>query len=149
MVQVLQQPFNPNGYNLTDPGVVHCKAGCEEKLYSGALYCNHVCRGEYKCSKLCKDIGFDRHVYCLTDEFGPNEYSQTRIINGIYPAIKTSCLKDYASLVRHRVEKMFPIELLKRLCGQRSPPKQTGLLSIDLLLENNRKILIISCYSIK
>lgn len=52
----------------------------------------------------------------LWDEFGydiPHHYDQT-------------CFRDYASYVRHKVEKMFPIQLLERVCNDRKSNNFAG-----------------------
>lgn len=53
-------------------------------------------------------------VFCLHDDFGESEYY---IDNYMDP----TCVVDYADLVRHRVENMFPVKLLNSLCvGEKS-----------------------------
>lgn len=52
------------------------------------------------------------HGLCLYDDFGEDTF--------VFPA----CAYDYALLVRHRVEELFPVELLSKLCVK--PPQTTG-----------------------
>lgn len=65
--------------------------------------------GTLSCEKGCSN------KYCLKDDFGDDAYS--------FPP--NSCVMDYALLVRHRVEKMFPVELLDSSCS--NPLRPTGI----------------------
>lgn len=73
-----------------------------------------------KCARGCDN---STNFICIRDEFGPAEFS----------AVHEDCLKEYAGLVRHRVEEMFPIELLHELCGDRKPNTPTGNLNFLFL----------------
>lgn len=58
----------------------------------------------------------DPYAICLKDKFSQSEYSATDA-NGII---------DYAALVRHRIEDLFPIDVVKTLCIDRQPQIPTG-----------------------
>lgn len=94
LLEVMSLPFNPNGYNKTEPAVIDCEKGCK----SNRTY---------------------PHELCLKDNFGQGEYDVKN--NG-----SLTCVQDYAALIRHRVEKLFPIELMDNLCVDRYPKEITG-----------------------
>lgn len=128
-MDVLRRPFNEYGYNETNPGTLRCDSGCE-KPYP-PTYCNSVCRqfrNERNCKRRqCNNYGLDQHSYCVIDAFGTNKYSHDNIINVKDPAEQSfPCVTDYVSLVRHRVEDMFPVALLNKMCDRR-PRNLTGL----------------------
>lgn len=60
---------------------------------------------------------------CLKDAFNEDDYY---VANYLHPV----CIVDYAALLRHRVEQLFPTEIMNKMCD-RKPPKPTG--KIELL----------------
>lgn len=129
VMDALKQPYNEYGYNQSNPGTLHCDSGCE-KPYP-PTYCNSVCRqfrGEINCQRAqCNNYELDRHSYCVVDAFGTNKYHHDDIINIKSPTSEQSfpCVSDYVGLVRHRVEDIFPVALLNKMCDRR-PRKLTG-----------------------
>lgn len=76
------------------------------------------------CSPGCTDKA---NQFCLIDAFG-EEQQNLNIGNGIM----FECVSEYTGLVRYRTEKMFPVELLDKLCGNRKPHTKTGMLRLAL-----------------
>lgn len=68
-----------------------------------------------ECQKISENRSFSPTNNGLLDEFG---YSIPFHYN-------SSCFSEYASYVRHRVEKKFPIQLLEKICHAK-PLKPTG-----------------------
>lgn len=129
VMDALKQPFNEYGYNDTNPGTLHCDGGCE-KPYP-PTYCNGVCRqfrNERNCKRAqCNHYEMDQHSYCVVDGFGRNKFSHDNIINIKKPLSEQAfpCVSEYVGLVRHRVEDMFPVSFLNKMCDRR-PRNQTG-----------------------
>lgn len=71
------------------------------------------------CDLDCDLYGMDSTDACVRDEFDAGIYSGRNFGNH-------TCLEDYAAFVRHRVEKLFPVEILSRLCIDRKPQQLTG-----------------------
>lgn len=92
--KVISLPYNPNGYNETNPGEINCKKGC--------------------------DLDRTPNEFCLEDKFS-NNFLECSIKNGT-----SVCMEDYGKLIRHQVEKLFPIALLDKLCADRKPKIPTG-----------------------
>lgn len=67
-----------------------------------------------KCYNGCMNSTKKIRYICIKDEYGFNEY----YIQAVYG---TSCVKDYAALVKKRVEDFFPVEMLSSLCKPRTP----------------------------
>lgn len=137
VMDALKQPFNENGYNQTNPGILHCDSGCE-KPYP-VTYCKSVCRqyrNERNCVRTqCKHYELDHHSYCISDAFGSNKYNHNDIIDGRNPTSVSSfpCVSDYVGLVRHRVENIFPVAILDKLCDRRQRKKTDyGWLTIHI-----------------
>lgn len=130
VMDVLRRPFNEYGYNETNPGILHCESGCEKPFPT--KHCDSVCRqfrDERNCKRAqCNHYELDMHSYCVIDKFGTNRYSHDDIIDikNQKPDDKFPCVTDYVSLVRHRVEDMFPVALLDKMCDRRQR-KLTGL----------------------
>lgn len=76
--------------------------------------------GVIDCGKGCKENRTFPIELCLKDQFSEDEYD-VKNDNGTL-----TCVEDYAALLRHRVEKLFPIELLNTLCVDRFPRELTG-----------------------
>lgn len=94
LATIMSLPYNPHGYNSTNPPVIDCQPDCETgRMFSGD--------------------------FCLMDKFSVRSYYS----NGIGAS---ACMIDYATLVRHRVEKLFPVELLGSLCIDRESHVPTG-----------------------
>lgn len=93
-VKVISLPYNPNGYNESNPGEIDCKKGC--------------------------DLNRTPNEFCLEDKFSNNLF-ECSIKNGT-----SACVEDYGKLIRHHVEKLFPIALLDSLCADRKPKMPTG-----------------------
>lgn len=68
--------------------------------------------------------GCDSNLMMLTDACVKDKFS-TEIYSGRNLGLKT-CLGDLAALLRHRVEKLFPVEQLKSLCNEQKPKQPTG-----------------------
>lgn len=76
---------------------------------------NQTNPGAIDCVKARKD-----QMEIIADTYGSNAY---------YVGIDeytTTCIIDYVSLVRHRIEALFPVEQLKKMCVNRAPKKPTG-----------------------
>lgn len=129
VMDALKQPYNEYGYNQTNPGILQCDSGCEKPYPE--TYCKSVCRqyrDERNCMRAqCNRYELDQHSYCVTDAFGSNKYNHKDIIDGKDPTAVPAfpCVSDYVGLVRHRVENIFPVALLDKLCDRR-PRKRTG-----------------------
>lgn len=67
------------------------------------------------CEQGCKN----RVSHCLTDTFGTVEY----YVSNEYTS---TCVTDLLKFIRYRVEKLFPIDLLDKLCVNRAPKIPTG-----------------------
>lgn len=72
-----------------------------------------------ECDLDCDLYGMDSTDACVRDEFDAGIYSGQNFGT-------QTCLEDYAAFLRHRVEKLFPIELLSSLCIDRKPQQSTG-----------------------
>lgn len=73
--------------------------------YGVAIHCDIGCR---------PDVSFS---FCLKDKFSTVELLGTEASN---------CVIDYAALVRHHVEEMFPIDVIKDQCPNRDPRTPSG-----------------------
>lgn len=71
------------------------------------------------CEKGCKSNRTYPMELCLKDNFSQDEYDVQN--NG-----SLTCVHDYAALIRHRVETLFPIELMNNLCVERYSRETTG-----------------------
>lgn len=87
-------------------------------LYNPNGY-NQTSPGEIDCKKGC-ELDHAPNEYCLEDKFSNNSFECT-IKGG-----KSVCVEDYGKLIRHRVEKLFPVDLLDKLCSDRKPKIPTG-----------------------
>lgn len=92
LFDVMSMPYNPNGYNKTNPGAIDCDKGC-------------------KWNKLC-----------LKDEFSSEEF----YVKITKDDKSMKCVHDYAALIRYRVEQLFPIELMSKLCIDQKSKQITG-----------------------
>lgn len=72
--------------------------------------------GILHCSLGCTDFGTNDKKFCLVDMFGQERYK----------IIQNDCISEYVGLLRHRTEKMFPVELLDKECINRAPRTLTG-----------------------
>lgn len=89
-----------------------------EHGYGVAIRCDIGCR---------PDVSFS---FCLKDEFSAVDLLGTDPI----------CVIDYAALVRHHVEGMFPIDVLKNQCIDREPRTASGnTFQCTLVVENTFK----------
>lgn len=70
----------------------------------------------------------DDKKYCLIDEFGQGQRMNLKKGDGI----STDCIAEYVGLVRHRTEKMFPVEILDKLCVDRKARTPTGMIFLRL-----------------
>lgn len=73
------------------------------------------------CDKGCDLYELESSDACVMDAFEAGIYSGQNF--GTH-----TCLEDYAALLRHRTEKLFPVELLSSLCVDRKPRMATGKL---------------------
>lgn len=84
-------------------------------------------QGMLTCDKSCEQ---SNGLVCIKDELNVDEYN----------AFDPVCLTDYPALVRYRVEEMFPVVLLNRLCGDQPPKTPTGnfsrLINTSLFIKN-------------
>lgn len=78
--------------------------------------------GIFQCKPGCRD---DHKAWCLVDEFGDVEYDLKTVV-------MVDCISEYVGLVRHRTEKLFPVEVLDNLCVDRKPRKPTGKIETTL-----------------
>lgn len=89
--------------------------------YNPLGYAAEDSSGISHCTPGCTDN--DKSV-CLIDEFG--EGQKLNLKNG--DGISFDCITEYVGLVRHRTEKMFPVEMLDKLCVDRKPRTPTGMI---------------------
>ena len=68
---------------------------------------SHTIPATIRCEKGCNNPN-SMSNFCVLDEFGPQQYQGS----------STDCPMDYAELVRYRVEEMFPVDLLAKLCNR-------------------------------
>lgn len=83
------------------------------------IYTNVNTTGVLRCNKgKCSDV----LNYCLNDLFDGTSFvlQQNELDND------NQCMQDYVAVLRYNVEKMFPVELLKKLCGVVKVKKPTG-----------------------
>lgn len=92
LVDVMALPYNGNGYNATNPGVIDCERHCNASQPA--------------------TIGGQ---ICLKDEFSDIDFHMT-----------LECVASYAKFIRYRIEKLFPIDIMDKLCVDREPKKPTG-----------------------
>lgn len=71
------------------------------------------------CERGCKSNQTHPSELCLKDKFSKDEYDEKN--DGTL-----TCVQDYAALVRHRIENLFPIDVMSKLCVDRDPKKITG-----------------------
>lgn len=69
-----------------------------------------------ECQKIGENRSFSPSTNGLWDEFGYFIPFRNNL----------TCFSDYASYVRHRVERMFPIQLLERVCNEKKRSAPTG-----------------------
>lgn len=62
--------------------------------------------------------GTQSNAFWLRDEFGTDEYWVNKE--------DSTCVEDYVALVRHRVEEIFPVDLLNKVCVDPKPNIPTG-----------------------
>lgn len=78
-------------------------------------YTEHGYGVNIRCDIGCRpDVSFS---FCLRDKFSAVELLGT----------DPDCVIDYAALVRHHVEEMFPIDALKNQCSDREPQTPSGI----------------------
>lgn len=87
--------YNQYGYNTTIPPTIRCTQGCTMSVVDSS----------------------NRNLFCVKDDFGINR-------SIVYYSGTVSCITDYALLVRHTVEHLFPVDRLDELCVD--PPSTTG-----------------------
>lgn len=95
----------------------------EKSRRSNDIYSNVNSSGVLRCEsygKGCSDYFtiLNENTYCISDSFGSNKFMVKKD--------QIDCMEDYIALLRHNVEKMFPIELLKQICDKETPKKPTG-----------------------
>lgn len=71
------------------------------------------------CNWGCDDDEMGIMEACTMDKFSGDIYSGRNM--GSH-----SCFEEYACLLRHRVEELFPVEQLKNLCTEHNPKQPTG-----------------------
>lgn len=88
---------------------------------------------ELECERRCEGAKDKKsNKFCLKDLFGSIEYQVN--IN------ETKCVKDYLALIRRRVDKLFPIDLMKKNCDDSLMTKKpTGEFKIQFKLVSNLK----------
>lgn len=120
LVDVMSVPFNRNGYNLSSPGeIAHCQRDCNPKEESS-------------------------YVFCLKDNFSTDEYLNLFTIH--YPNKNASplCVMEMAFYIRHRVEKLFPVDMLEKECINRLPQRPTGIVHLSYFSLFTQLTLLIS-----
>lgn len=71
------------------------------------------------CERGCESSGtFTSTRICLNDTFSTAKF--------LIENDEKTCILEYASMIRHRVEKLFPINLLKKECVNRASMNTTG-----------------------
>lgn len=74
------------------------------------------------CRKDCGPTPYYLASTCMTDDFGAIELeANPQRTRRIKPEINDACWEGYTSFVRHKVEEMFPVELLDSLCKREKP----------------------------
>lgn len=96
LVKVMSLPYNPHGYNRSNSGLIDCDPNCS----------------------LNRPRTQGDEVVCLNDAFSEVNYYVSSFTSA-------NCKEDYAALLRHRVEELFPIEIMNKLCDHK-PRKPTG-----------------------
>lgn len=86
-----------------------------ENGYGVAIHCDSGCQPDVP------------HSSCLKDKFSAVEYTA---------ADGSVCVIDYAALVRHHVEELFPTDVLKSQCIDRKPQNSTGYGWITINLQS-------------
>lgn len=87
----LARPYDPMGYTDDKPATLHCNAGCSTS-------------------------GYFAKKTCLVDRFGDGKYYFPYWTNRTHFNVVYECISEYAGLLRYRTEKMFPVELMDKLC---------------------------------
>lgn len=80
---------------------------------------NETNSGILECDKNCEKPYFDASSVCLMDEYNVDSYYIPNYMH-------FTCMENYGLLVRHRVEQVFPVTLLNKLCKE-TPKKPTGI----------------------
>lgn len=75
------------------------------KPYNANGYTNSIF---LNCERGCMPIDSDSKAECIKDNFSSSQYFASNYE-------QSECLKDYASLIRQRVEQMFPIQILNNI----------------------------------
>lgn len=78
---------------------------------SNVIDCDHGCKTSTQSNK-----------HCLKDNFGSDEFSVN--IDG------STCVEDYALMIRQRVEELFPIDMLNKICIDSEQKTPTGKLEV-------------------
>lgn len=71
------------------------------------------------CQPNCKGSRLFIGDVCLSDTFSTQDYYSNDIGT-------STCTVDYGALIRHRIEGLFPVELLNSLCIDEKPQVPTG-----------------------
>lgn len=77
---------------------------------------NRTNPGSIDCARKPDDT--QSNAFWLKDEFGADEFWVNKN--------DSTCVEDYAALVRHRVEEIFPVDLLGKVCVDAKPNIPTG-----------------------
>lgn len=100
--QCLNQVMGPANFNasISTTDHVFCNKGCSPSMRKSIRF-------------VAVNDGELHSGLCMKDDFGRDEYSFYKL-----------CIKGYATLLRRRVEELFYVDLLNKLCVD--PPKKTG-----------------------
>lgn len=123
ITNTLAMPYDPMGYTGNN-AFLNCEPGCEEPFKKE--FCSETCP-TFFCTPTCHEEGFDEYANCIVDSLGSKvyKYSDIQLLHSDQGIQQVYCASEYVKLIRHRVEKMFPVESLKDLC-HRKPRRTTG-----------------------
>lgn len=113
----LAMPYNPKGYIAPNSPNLRCKEGCEEP-FSNKI-CDNACSFSLPhwvltttCKTTCSKLGYEKFGNCIDDSLDPlNSYTLGNI-----PGKRFTCEDDYLSHLRKRVEGIFPVAALRKMC---------------------------------
>lgn len=101
LVKVMSLRYNPTGYNRTLSGLIDCDRDCSLNRPRFAI-------GD--------------EVTCLKDAFSQDDYYVSSYLS-------PHCKRDYAALLRHRIEDLFPIDVMEKLCDRKSKERTGNILN--------------------
>lgn len=120
----LAMPYNPRGYISPSSSTLRCKEGCQEPFSNKV--CDNACSFSLPhwvltttCKTSCTNLGYERFGNCIDDSL--DRSSSYTLGNSV--GKKVTCEDDYLSHLRKRVESLFPVESLKKICHRGTQQK--------------------------